>query len=172
MTASQGARPKRKVKNSYDPDFFYEGLSVQSPFSDESLKQQNLSLHPVRKRPRHFLIQPREVPSWLSHSTSNFSCELELKVLDRQRQCPLEAALSDLRIDEAHTTDAAVSRKPKRSIDWPQDFVPGIQGKYDILDLSKFVSGYLLMIKGHEIIEKEALLSQLELLMRKSISYT
>lgn len=47
-----------------------------------------------------------------------------------------------------------------------------MQGEYDKLDLSEFASGFLLMIKGYEVAEKEALLSQLELLMTKSISYT
>lgn len=60
-----------------------------------------------------------------------------------------------------------VSRKRKRTIDWPRDLDHGIQCEYDKLDLSEFASVFLLMIKGYEVSEKEALLSHLELLMTK-----
>ena len=92
--------------------------------------------------------------------------------MEHQREHPLHSLYSELHLSDANTKDPTASRKPKRTIDWPQDFVPSVQGEYDKLDLSEFASGFLLMIKGYEVAEKEALLSQLELLMTKSISYT
>lgn len=82
--------------------------------------------------------------------------ELELKVLERH---------------DASTKDSTVSRKPKQSIDGSQDFIPSVQGEYDKLNLSEFALGFLLMINGYEATNKEALLSKLELMMTKSISY-
>jgi len=53
--------------------------------------------------------------------------ELELKVLSQcQLERPLETMLADLLQDDAAQCSnlAPCQSKPKRSIDWPQDFVP------------------------------------------------
>ena len=68
--------------------------------------------------------------------------------------------------------EPAAQRQVKRSIDWPRDFVPSIQGEYDKLNLSEFVSGFLIMIKTYDAKLKEAFLVHLELLMIKAISYS
>ena len=66
----------------------------------------------------------------------------------------------------------ATSQPRKRSKDWPHDFVPSIQGECDKLNLSEFVSGFLIMIKTYDAKLKEAFLAHLALLMIKAISYS
>ena len=66
----------------------------------------------------------------------------------------------------------ATSQPRKRSKDWPHDFVPSIQGECDKLNLSEFVSGFLIMIKTYDAKLKEAFLAHLTLLMIKAISYS
>ena len=68
--------------------------------------------------------------------------------------------------------EPAAQRRVKRSIDWPHNFVPSIQGEYDNLNLSEFDSGILIMIKTYDAKLKEAFLVHLELLMIKAISYS
>ena len=68
--------------------------------------------------------------------------------------------------------EPAAQRQVKRSTDWPHDFVPSIQGEYDKLNLSEFVSGFLFMMKTYDAKLKEAFLAYLELLMIKAISYS
>ena len=72
--------------------------------------------------------------------------ELEFKVLTISRQDrPPDNTLADPSLqDAAETTEP---RRNKRNIDWPQDFVPSIQGEYDKIKLPEFVSGFLIMIK-------------------------
>ena len=190
MSASEGARPKRRIKPVYDPDFVYD-LPVNSLFSDNLLEPQldTRSATQPKERPPVSSSKSKASTSPLSATTTPTSTltfdqqlqlvqlqkeklELELKVLECQRERPLHSLYSELHIGDASTKDSTVSRKPKQTIDWPQDFVPGVQGEYDKLDLSEFSSGFLLMIKGYGVAEKEASLSQLELLMTKSISYT
>lgn len=192
MSASEGARPKRRIKKVYDPDFVYD-LPVNPLFSDNLLEPQldtrSSSAPPSKERPPVSSSKSKASPPPLSANTTSTSTltfdqqlqlvqlqkeklELELKVLEHQRERPLHSPYSELHLGDASTKDTTVSRKPKRTIDWPQDFVPGVQGEYDKLDLSEFTSGFLLMIRGYEVAEKEALLSQLELLMTKSLSYT
>ena len=63
---------------------------------------------------------------------------MELKVLTISRQeRPPDNTLADPSLQ-----DAAETTKPqrnKRDIDWPQDFVPSIQGEYDKIELPEFV---------------------------------
>lgn len=49
--------------------------------------------------------------------------------------------------------------------------MPSIQGDYEKLELPKFVSGFLIMIKSYDSLVKEAMLAHLELLTIKAISY-
>ena len=60
----------------------------------------------------------------------------------------------------------------KRNIDWPQNFVPSIQGEYDKIELPEFVSGFLIMIKSYDMASKDAMLAHLKLLTIKAISYS
>lgn len=56
--------------------------------------------------------------------------ELELKVLSlSHREHTLKGFAEEF-------TEPAAQRRAKRSIDWPHNFVPSIQGKYDKLNLS------------------------------------
>ena len=80
--------------------------------------------------------------------------ELELKVLSlSHRERPQENTLEGF---AEEVTEPAAQRRVKRSIDWPHDFVPSIQGEYDKLNLSEFVSGFLIMIKSYDAKLKEA----------------
>ena len=63
-------------------------------------------------------------------------------------------------------------QRNKRNIDWPQDFVPSIQGEYDKIELPEFISGFLIMIKSYDTASKDAMLAHLELLTIKAISYS
>ena len=66
--------------------------------------------------------------------------------------------------------EPAAQQRVKRSIDWPHDFIPSIQGEYDKLNLSEFVSGFLIMIKTYDAKLKEAFLAHLELLMKMHLA--
>ena len=95
---------------------------------------------------------------------------MELKVLRlSHRERPQEHTLEGF---TEEVNEPAAQRWVKRSIDWPHDFVPSIQGEYDKLNLSEFVSGFLIMIKTYDAKLKEAFLAHLELLMIKAISYS
>ena len=63
-------------------------------------------------------------------------------------------------------------QRNKRNIDWPQDFVPSIQGEYDKIELPEFISVFLIMIKSYDTASKDAMLAHLELLTIKAISYS
>ena len=97
--------------------------------------------------------------------------ELELKVLTISRlERPPDNRLTDPSLqDAAETTEP---RRNKRNIDWPQDFVPSIQGECDKIELPEFVSGFLIMIKSYDTASKDAMLAHLELLTIKAISYS
>jgi len=62
----------------------------------------------------------------------------------------------------------------KRTIDWPQVFVPGmlVTSDFNTLDLPAFVSGYLAMIKLYDRETTKHMLNILELLMLKAMSYS
>lgn len=94
-----------------------------------------------------------------------------MKVLTISRQKrPPENTLIDFRTQD--TVDTVELRRNKHTIDWPQDFVPSIQGDYDKLELPEFVSGFLIMIKSYDSLVKDAMLAHLELLTIKAISYS
>ena len=57
-------------------------------------------------------------------------------------------------------------------IDWPHDFAPGNPSDYDKIELAKFVTGFLAMIKPHDNLRKSAMLEYLELQMTKALSYS
>ena len=57
-------------------------------------------------------------------------------------------------------------------IDWPHDFAPSNPSDYDKIELAKFVTGFLAMIKPHDNLRKSAMLEYLELQMTKALSYS
>ena len=72
-----------------------------------------------------------------------------------------------------NTASASVARK-KLHVDWPQHFCSGTSTSvdYDKLDLAGFVAGYLARIKTYEPETFKFMLSHIEPLMLKGISYT
>ena len=66
------------------------------------------------------------------------------------------------------------SDRKKKIIDWPQDFVPGmsINPQFNSLALPSFAVGYLVMIQTYDTASNAHILTILEVLMAKAISYT
>lgn len=94
--------------------------------------------------------------------------ELQVLTISRQERPPDNTLADSSLQDAAETTEP---RRNKRNIDWPQDFVPSIQGEYDKIELPEFVSGFLIMIKSYDMGSKVTMLAHLELLTSKTISY-
>ena len=93
---------------------------------------------------------------------------MELKVLSsNHRERPQDLKLEGF---TEEVNGPAAQRRVNRYIDWPQHFVPSIQGEYDKLNLPEFVLGFLIMIKTYDVKLKEAFLAPLELLMVKAVS--
>ena len=59
----------------------------------------------------------------------------------------------------------------KRSIDWPEDFVPGTVNLFDFnsSELPTFVAGYLLMVRNCELDAKQNMHALLKLILLKVI---
>ena len=98
--------------------------------------------------------------------------QLELQVLTLSRRERPQEHMSEGFAEDVPVTESTMQRRSKRSIDWPHNFVPSVQGEYDKLNRSEFVAGFLLMIKTYDGQLKEAFLAHLELLMIKAISYS
>ena len=195
MSLSAGARPKRRSKKVYDPDFVYD-LPLDSLYQDALNPEQGNPVDPAlfEDAPRSSKSTSRTVkvpgassPPLVTDGDTNPALsfdqqlqliklqkeklELEVKVLAMSRQeRPLENTFAALSTHDAG--DASEPRYTKRNIDWPQDYVPSIQGDYDKLDLPEFVSGFLIMIKTYDSPLKDAMLAHLELLLTKAISYS
>ena len=108
----------------------------------------------------------------------------ELELVKQQKE-KLALELEVLRLRQAiapappPTAPAVPCEKPesqqkKRSIDWPQHFVPGmsVNPEFNSLDLASFVEGYLAMIRTYDPELTAHMLAILEILMVKAISYT
>ena len=95
---------------------------------------------------------------------------LELEVL-RLRQ-----ALGPATPPTASAAQCATGKSDtkKKTIDWPQDFVPGtsINPEFNYLDFPSFVAGYLAMIRTYDTASIAHMVAILEVLMAKAISYT
>ena len=192
MALSAGARPKRKSKKVFDPDFLYDLPSNSLFHEDFDLEEKGDTVQHVQstKHSKSSKSKAATVPATppppisLEDSASLLmydqqvqliqlqkeKLELELKVLSlSHRERPQENTLEGF---TEEVTEPAAQRCAKRSIDWPHDFMPGIQGKYEKLNLSEFVSGFLIMIKSYDAKLKEAFLALLELFMIKAISYS
>jgi len=192
MACSAGARPRRQSKKAYDPEFFYDFPPSSLFHEDFDLEEKGDTLQHVQsaKQSKTSKTKPATVPaaspppispedsaSFLTHNQQlqliqrqKEKLELELKVLSLNHQKrPQEHTLEGF---TKEVNEPAAQRRVKRSIDWPHDFIPSIQGEYDKLSLSEFVSGFLIMIKTYDAKLKEAFLAHLELLMIKAISYS
>lgn len=192
MALSAGACPKRKSKKVFDPDFLYDLPSSSLFHEDFDLKEQGDTVqhvqstkHSKSSKSKAALVPAAPPPPISLEDSASLltydqqvqliqlqkeKLELELKVLslshrERRQENTLEGFAEEV-------TEQAAQRRPKRSIDWPHDFVPSIQGEYDKLNLCEFVSGFLIMIKSYDAKLKEAFLALLELLMIKAISYS
>ena len=192
MARSAGDRPKRQSKKAYDPEFLYDFPPSSFFHEDFDLEEKGDTLQHVQsaKQSKTSKSKPATVPatspppifpedsaSFLTYDQQlqliqlqKEKLELELKVLSlSHRERPQEHMLEGL---TEEVNEPAAQRRVKRSIDWPHNFVPSIQGEYDKLNLSEFVSGFLIMIKTYDVKLKEAFLVHLELLMIKAISYS
>ena len=187
MARSSGARPKRQSKKAYDPEFLYDfppsslfhedfGLEekgdtlqhVQSAKQSKTSKSKTATVPAASPPP----ISPEDSASFLTYDQQlqKEKLELELKVLSlSHRERPQEHTLEGF---TEGVNEPAAQRRVKRSIDWPHDFAPSIQGEYGKLNLSEFVSVFLIIIKTYDAKLKEAFLAHLELLMIKATSYS
>ena len=199
MALSADARPKRKSKKVYDPYFLYDfpsGELFHDHDDDLNLDEESDPV-PLNPPPIKQSAKPAKSKSATAHSapplplsvkdtapsTLSFDqqlqliklqkekLELELKVLTISRQ-ERPAANTQADFSTQDTAETVEPRRSKRTIDWPQDFVPSIQGDYDKLELPEFVSGFLIMIKSYDPLVKDAMLAHLELLTIKAISYS
>ena len=192
MARSSGARPKCQSKKAYDPEFLYDFPPSSLFHEDFDLEEKGDMLQPVQsakqskttKTKRATVpaaspppISPEDSASSLTYDQQlqliqlqKEKLELELKVLSlSHRERPQDLTLEGF---TEEVNEPAAQRRVKRSIDWPHDFVPSIQGEYDKLNLPEFVSGFLIMMKTYDAKLKEAFLAHLELLMIKAISYS
>ena len=108
--------------------------------------------------------------------------ELEL-VKQEKEKLALELEVLRLRQALGPATPPTASAAPcatgksdtkKKTIDWPQDFVPGtsINPEFNSLDFPSFVAGYLAMIRTYDTASNAHMVAILEVLMAKAISYT
>lgn len=124
---------------------------------------------------------PTLPPPSVSGTSPSGSLARELELVRLQKE-KLQLELEVLRLkntpptSESSSSNAsnATSEKKKRTIDWPQDFVPGTSSSPDLynLDFPSFVAGFIAMIKNYELDEKSNMISVLELLSTKAMSYT
>ena len=178
-----------------DPDFQYElplsaflhddiNIKEQSnPATyDQSTKQSTLSSKPKCAAALSASSSPITIDDTASSALSfdqqlqlvqlkKDKLELELKVLSIScQEPPPDNTLADRSLQDAAETTKPQCNKP--NIDWPQDFVPSIQGEYDKIELPEFISVFLIMIKSYDTASKDAMLAHLELLTIKAISYS
>ena len=125
MAHSSGARPKRQSKKAYDPEEKGDTLQhVQSAKQSKTLKSKPATVPAVSSPP----ISSEDSASFLTYDQQlqKERLELELKVLSLSHwECPQEHTLEGF---TEEVNEPATQRRVKRSIDWPHDFVAGIQG--------------------------------------------
>ena len=177
------ARPKCQSKKAYDPEFLYDFTPSSLFHEDFDLEEKGDMLQHVQsaKQSKTSKSKPAAVPAASpppispEDSASFLTCNQQLQLIQLQKE-KLELELKVLSLShrerpQEHTLEGfskepnelAAQQRVKRSIDWPNDFTPSIQGEYDKLNLSKFVSGFLIMIKTYDAKLKEAFLAHLEL---------
>ena len=156
MAPSAGARSKHKSNKVFDPDFLYDLPSSSLFHEDFDLEEKGDTVQHVSST-KHSKSSKSKVatvpaapppPISLEDSASLLTydqqvqliqlqkekLELELKVLSlSNRERPQENTLEGF---TEEVTEPAVQRCAKRSIDWPHNFVPSIQGECDKLNLS------------------------------------
>ena len=158
MAFSAGTRQKRNSKKVFDPDFLYNLPSTSLFREDFDLEEKGDTVQhaPSTKHSKSSKSKVATVPAALllpisledSASLLTYDqqvqliqlqkekLELELKVLSlSHRECPQEHTREGF---AKEFTEPAAQWRAKRSIDWPHNFVPSIQGEYDKLNLSEF----------------------------------
>ncbi|XP_031571332.1 uncharacterized protein LOC116305533 [Actinia tenebrosa] len=109
---------------------------------------------------------------------SSLAQELELAKLQKEK---LQLELELLRLKQGTTPpdDTATKNKgkdaKKRTIECPQDFVPGMSSSSadsNSLDMAGFIAGYIAMIKPYDAEAKETMYALLELISSKAIRYS
>ena len=133
MARSSGARPKRQSKKAYDFGLEEKGDTlqhVQSAKQSKTSKSKTATVPAASPPP----ISPEDSASFLTYDQQlqKEKLELELKVLSlSHRERPQEHTLEGF---TEGVNEPAAQRRVKRSIDWPHDFVPSIQGEYGKLN--------------------------------------
>ena len=89
------------------------------------------------------------------HRKEKLQLELEVLRLRQMTTAPPATASQDESGQSGQSFKSGASSgslSKKRTIDWPQDFVPGMSVTSDLiaLDLPAFMSGYLAMIKLYD----------------------
>ena len=184
MARSSGACPKRQSKKAYDPEFFYDFPPSSLFHEDFDLEEKGDTLQHVQsaKQSKTSKSKPATVPAASplpispedSASFLTYDQQLQKKSLSWNWKFSVWATRNAHKNTRLKVSPRKSTSQPRNdgSRDWPHDFVPSIQGEYDKLNLSKFFSGFLIMIKTYDATLKEAFLAHLELLMIKAISYS
>ncbi len=187
MALSADTCPKRKSKKVFDPDFFYDPHSSSIFHEDFDLEEKGDTVKHVQST-KHFQSSKSKtatvpaalpLPITIEDSASLLTYDQQVQLIELQKKLELELKVLSLSHRERpqenmlegfdeEVTDPAAQRCAKRSIDWPHHFVPSIQGDYNILNLSEFVTGFLITIKSYVAKLKEVFLALLELLTTKS----
>lgn len=106
--------------------------------------------------------------------SSQLDKQLELTRLEKEKLA-LELEVLRLRANNPTVSEHEVKQDAKkRTIDWPQDFIPGSAGKVEFVNLAmpEFVAGFLCMIKKYDESQKARMHVILELIMIKAIDYS
>ena len=156
-----------------------------------SRKSKSSSSSRRTRTPLHFEDEPTELfPSLAAlHATasdvlspadgpqaSTLDKQLELARLEKEK-LTLELQVLSLRANAGTPPEGVNTNQKdqkKRSIDWPQDFIPGSAGKVEFVNLGlpEFVAGFLCMVKKYDDARKGQMHVLLELLMIKAIDYS
>ena len=175
------AKPTRKSsrapKPKHDPDFM-SGFDLESHL--KSFKFPSTPLPSQTPHPTPTGISPI-VPGTVQPETTTQSTQLDkqLRVLQLEKD-KLELQLQVLKLQEhaGKTPDNTDENSPKqckkRHIDWPNDFIPGMSNNtpYEKIDQSEFFAVFLCMVKPYDPALKSAMISLLELLATKAMSYS
>lgn len=167
------AEPTEAIRRSSHEEAFLYDFGLPSIDNTEQKHQKQESKHadtplkpktPIQKSSRDQLFDD---PGFLALKITIFPAErenlaLELEFLRLKQSQPSTTPKSQS-ADLGTSASASVARK-KRHVDWPQYFCSGTSTSVD--------AGYLAMIKTYEPETFKFVLSQIELLMLKGISYT
>ena len=143
MASSEGARPKLQSKKVLDPDFVCDFPVAYFEHSAQS-KTKLPSKTSIPDQPSTSLLTFDQEIELIKLQKEKLQLELQVLQL-HERERPLNIATSD-EVPTDVVKDTA-KRRVKHTSDWPQNFVPIIQGEYDKLEFSDFVSDFLIITK-------------------------